>query len=267
MKITCLTEDTKCVDSLECEHGLSLYIEALGHTILFDSGQSDMFWRNAEKLSVDLKKVEYVILSHGHYDHSGGLKKFLEINKTAKIFMNIHAFEPHFNGNSGTQKDIGVDKELMKSDRIVFVEDYLELFNGAEIFSSKGRENHYPVSSFGLNMLENSEYVPDDFRHEQYLLLTENEKKILISGCSHKGILNITEWFSPQILIGGFHFVKLDPQNEKDSLTLKKSAEILSNHNTIYYTGHCTGVKQYEFLQKYMKNNLHYLSTGSVIQI
>ena len=76
MKITALTENTtQC--GLPTEHGLSLYIETEKHTVLFDMGQSDLLAQNAASLGVDLRKADAAVLSHGHYDHGGGLKTFL----------------------------------------------------------------------------------------------------------------------------------------------------------------------------------------------
>ena len=94
MKVVTLMENTTCCDELFCEHGLSLYIETEGHRILFDAGQSAAFADNAEKLGVDLREVDFAVLSHGHYDHGGGLGRFLEIHKTAPVYVSRYAFEP-----------------------------------------------------------------------------------------------------------------------------------------------------------------------------
>lgn len=119
MRITALTENTS-KNGLLSEHGLSLYIETENRKILFDTGQSDLFSKNAETLGIDLSEVDLAVLSHGHYDHGGGLKKFLELNNTAKVYMNKHAFEPHYNG---TEKYIGLDVCLKNNERIVFTDE------------------------------------------------------------------------------------------------------------------------------------------------
>ena len=107
--------------------------------------------------------------------------------------------------------------------------------------------------------MQNNEFLPDDFRHEQYLLIEENHKKFLISGCSHKGIMDIAQWFKPDVLVGGFHFSKL-PLDE----TLEKYARYLNDFNIDFYTCHCSGVEQFNFMKNYM-TKLHYLSTGESI--
>lgn len=256
MKITALTENTPFTDSISAEHGLSLYIETDNHNILFDMGQTSLFSENAEKLGIDLTKVDIAVLSHGHYDHGGGLKKFLEINKTAPVYISRHAFGDYYNG---TEKYIGLDKTLQNEKRVIFVDDILEIDSELSLYSCNNNiRNHY-LGSFGLNMKHNGKFLPDDFKHEQYLLINENGKRVLISGCSHKGVMDIAEWFEPDALVGGFHYSKLS-LDEK----LEEYALTLASHKTSYYTCHCTGTEQYEFMKKYMPQ-LSYLSCGQSI--
>ncbi len=92
-------------------------------------------------------------------------------------------------------------------------------------------------------------------------MLSENGRCFLFSGCSHNGILDIADWFSPDILIGGFHFSKLNMDE-----TLKEYAEVLDKTGIMFYTCHCTGADRFEFMKPYMKN-LAYLSAGETIEI
>lgn len=262
MKITTLLENS-AIEGLASEHGLSLYIETKEHKILFDAGASDAFADNAEKLGIDLSQVDLCILSHGHYDHSGGLSRFLELNDHAPVYLSQHAFTPCYHGQ---ERYIGVDQSLKDSDRLVFCKDVKEIDRGLTLLSCNGKPSLYPIDSAGLTVLENGTYTPDTFVHEQYLLIEEHGKRVLISGCSHKGILNIAHWFSPDVLIGGFHFMNLDPETD-DSLRLLESSERLLQHDTVYYTGHCTGEAPYAFMKKIMKDKLHALCGGTSIQI
>lgn len=256
MKITALIENTTNDNYYETEHGLSLYIETAKHNILFDMGQTDMFLRNAHKLGINLADVDVSILSHGHYDHGGGLEKFLDINKKACVYLSQYAFEPHYNG---TKKYIGLDTALKNDDRLIFTEDMMTIDDNLILYSCNNNIRNHNLGSFGLTTMQNNEFLPDDFRHEQYLLIEENHKKFLISGCSHKGIMDIAQWFKPDVLVGGFHFSKL-PLDE----TLEKYARYLNDFNIDFYTCHCTGVEQFNFMKNYM-TKLHYLSTGESI--
>lgn len=258
MKVTALTENTTCREDIFAEHGLSLYIETENYNILFDMGQTDLFSQNAEKLGIDLSEVDIAILSHGHYDHGGGLEKFLQINKKAPVYVHREAFIPHFNG---TEKYIGLDASLKENDRLIFTSEETKIADGITLFDCNEKERAFKDIPSGLNMEKDKKILPDDFRHEQYMLTEENGKKVLFSGCSHKGILNISNWFCPDVLIGGFHFSAL-PLDE----TLQDFAKQLDSFRAKYYTCHCTGEEQYRFMKEYMKK-LSYLSAGQTIEI
>lgn len=246
MKLITLIENTTCRNSLACEHGLSLYIETGDHRILFDMGQSGSFAENAKKLGIDLSAVDFAVLSHGHYDHGGGISRFLEVNDHAPVYVSRHAFEPHFNASG---KYIGLDTGLPR-DRIRYVEESLPLASGLTLHTVPFAPTDTAGMTVGNGQIE-------DFRHEQYLLAEEEGKRILISGCSHKGIVAIAEHFRPDILIGGFHFMKVE-----DTAVLRSAAEKLLALDCRYYTGHCTGATQYDFLKSLMGDRLEQLSTG-----
>ena len=255
-------ENTAAGENLAAEHGLSLLIETEKHRILFDAGQTGAFADNAEKLGLDLGTVDLAVLSHGHYDHSGGLLRFLECNDHAKIYVNQCAFDCCWHGEDHY---IGVDPALCGNERLVPVGEDLRLYENMMLCACNEKEKSHPADSFGLTVLENGVFRPDGFRHEQYLLITEGEKRILFSGCSHKGILNIVQWFRPDVLVGGFHFMKLDP--ERDAAVLEKAAMELLQYPTTYYTGHCTGEGPFAFLKERMGERLHAVHSGTMIEI
>ena len=260
MKIRVLMENTASAPEFLCEHGLSLWIEREDCRLLFDMGQSDKFAENAEKLGIDLGKADLAVLSHGHYDHGGGLKRFLELNQKAPVYLNRYAFEPHFNSLSG--KEIGLDPALRDSGRLTFLGARAVLSESMELFPSTEFQPVVPMDPSGLTTLREGKWIPEDFRHEQYLLLREKGKRILISGCSHTGIVNLMEWLKPDVLIGGFHLKRLDPEGEGKA-ALEQLAERLKTYDTVYYTCHCTGTAQYGFLKERMGDRLHYLAAGA----
>lgn len=258
MKIVCIVENTTKNEALTAEHGLSLYIETEDKKILFDMGQTELFSVNAEKMKVDLAEVDVAVLSHGHYDHGGGLSKFLSVNSKAPVCLSKYAFGDYYNG---CEKYIGLDKSLEKEKRLVFTGDEYRISQNLCLFSKNENERPNYLGSFGLNKLENGVFVPDVFLHEQYLLIEENGKRVLISGCSHKGVMDIVSWFEPDVLVGGFHFSKIE-----DKSILDKAVSALTSYKTEYYTCHCTGVEQYEYMKE-KTNRIHYLFCGDVLYI
>lgn len=263
MRITVLCENTTNRTQLLAEHGLSLYIETEKHNILFDMGQTDAYLHNAKKLGIDLSGVDIGILSHGHYDHGGGLQSFLNINEKAFVYVNENVFDEYYNGS---QKYIGLCKELKNHPRLKMVSDFLKIDDELSLHSCNERDKIFPVNSYGLRVKKNGEIHPDTFLHEQYLLIQEGNRQILISGCSHKGVQNIVDWFLPDVLVGGFHFTKLDPKTE-DRCFLIEASNWLLKQPTKYYTGHCTGVEQFAFIKDIMGNQIEAISTGDTIVI
>ena len=256
MKITSLLENTTTCDNIKVEHGLSLYIETEKHKILFDMGQTDLFYHNALTLGIDLTKVDIAILSHGHYDHGVGLSKFLDVNTHAPVYIHKDAFLSHYNG---TEKYIGLDTSLKDNPRIIFTDDEYRIDKNLSLYSCNNMNRKYDMLPSGLNEKIDGDFIPDDFRHEQYLLIEDKGKRVLISGCSHKGILDITNWFSPDILVGGFHYSKL-PLDDY----LVSAAKQLASYPTEFYTCHCTGEAQFKFMSKYIPT-LRYFSCGQTI--
>ena len=257
MKVTVLVENT-AADGLQAEHGLSLFVEGQENCFLFDMGQTDLFARNADALGIDLNTAAFAVLSHGHYDHGGGIRTFFVRNDHARVYMSRHAFEPHYNDS---EKYIGLDTGLMDSDRIVFVEEEKVIRPGCTLLNPLSAEKTEDTGSSGLTLLEDGIRKPDDFRHEQYLLIEENGKRILFSGCSHRGILNIMHWYHPDVLIGGFHLFR-----HPIDASLASCADALNAYPGTYYTCHCTGTGQYRFLKERM-DRLHYIHTGDTITI
>lgn len=260
MKIWTLMENTAAREDLAAEHGLSLYIEAAGKRILFDAGQSGGFLDNGEKMGIDLSKVDFAVLSHGHYDHGGGLLRFLEANTHAPVYVSPRACGDYYNASN---RYIGLDPELKHHKRLVPVENVRELAEGITLLSCSGREPVAAVDSAGLQKKEGDTLVPDDFAHEQYLLIREKGLRVVISGCSHRGIVNILRWLPCDVLIGGFHFMKKDPQGRE----VREAAQQLMKSGTVFYTCHCTGQAQYEAMKELMGSRLHYLAAGDRIEL
>lgn len=275
MRLTCLVEDTTKTEYLNAEHGVSFYIETKDHKLLFDVGQTDLLIKNAVKLNIDLSLVDMVVISHGHYDHGGGLSAFMKINSKAKIYISKYAFKDYYSRRLETELAyVGLDQGLAKSKRFVFVDDQLKIDENLILFSDVNEQNFYPKSNKTLFKKINNKYINDDFIHEQNLIIKEEDKYVLFAGCAHHGIVNIvnraTELIFPNSLstvFGGFHLISRFPELAETEENIKKIAAILLENNVMCYTGHCTGLKPYKILKEQMKDNIEYFSTGFQITI
>lgn len=259
MKVSVLIENTTCDRALTAEHGLSLYIETGKRRLLFDTGATGAFARNARQMGVDLAGVDALILSHGHYDHGGGIETFLDCNTAAPVYVSAYAFAEYYNGAG---KYIGLPRHLQDHPRLVPVSDRLTVAPGVTLECCRHRQPKYLQEAFGLQRMENGSLCPDCFDHEMYLVVEEN-RRICFSGCAHRGVENILHWLAPEVLVGGFHFKQLKPGEQR----LMLAAQRLLENPCEYYTCHCTGQEQYAWLKAQMGARLHYLSTGSTIEI
>lgn len=244
MKIYVLVENTTHKEDMLTEHGLSMYIETAEHKILFDTGCGTAFAENAERMGVDLSAVDICIISHGHSDHGGGLAKFMELNENAPIYISKLGFERYFAADG---REIGLDKALMKSGRFILTDAGVKIDEELELLSCNELERSHKFGSFGLFKQVEGELIADDFLHEQYLLVKENGKLILFSGCSHKGVLNLAT-------------------EGEDKAVLDEAVEFLNKQPVKYYTCHCTGIEQYEYLKERMPK-LEYAASGDIIEL
>ena len=167
---------------------------------------------------------------------------------------------PHFNA-AGTS--IGLDSSLPDSGRIIFTGDQTQLAPGVTLVSGLSVPAVYPVDHGGMRFMSDEGPVPEDFRHEQYLIIYENGKTICISGCSHRGIVNIVRHFRPDVLVGCFHLRDIPPEDP----ALAEIAAALLESPTVYYTGHCTGQAQFDRLKMLMGDRLQAIRAGMVLEI
>ena len=274
MIIKTLVENISDNPNLTAEHGLSLYIETMRHKILFDTGASQIFAENAGKMGVDLSAVDIAIISHGHYDHGGGIRTFLELNQSAKIYINKNAFQNHYSQSIfSQQKYIGLDQGLFPNPRFVFVDKGLIIDEELEIFSHIAGNRFPPSGNQDLYMETKGELQQDDFSHEQNLIISENGKTLLVAGCAHKGIVNIVDQFyqdkkrMPDYVIGGFHLYNGAAKKDEAPSIVSGIGKALLETKVQYFTGHCTGKKSYEQLKGILGEKLGYISTGSQIKL
>ncbi len=268
MKVTCLMENESGREGCLAEHGLSMYIESAGHRVLMDAGQSDLFLHNAAVLGIDLRQADTAVLSHGHYDHGGGLQAFCAVNQQAKIYARREVFGAYYSLRNEQEKYIGLSPELKDSDRFVLCDGDMRIDDTLFLFSDIGTGRGIPSANQRLKKKENGILKADDFRHEQCLVISENGKKYLFSGCAHHGILNILDRFrdlfgdEPDAVFSGFHMVKKSGYSEEDMKMIVDTAHELAKLKTKFYTGHCTGDVPFQAMKAVMADQLHELHCG-----
>ena len=276
MKIVCLMENTAGNGLCQCEHGLSLYIEMENSIVLADTGASGLFLENAKKLGVDVTKVDTLFLSHGHYDHGGGILGFVERNPNAKIVMQRSALGNYWHKSEEVEKYIGLDPNIKELKNLILLDgDYSSNKFKIFILSTKKQEEFkcWPEGNLVLKERKDNEFWQDSFNHEQYLVLEEKGKKVLISGCAHNGILNIVEEYKeryhsyPDVIVSGFHMRKKNGYTEHDFQVIKETAKELKKTGIKCYTGHCTSDVPYELMKEIMGEQLSYLHCGENLEI
>lgn len=273
MYIKTLVENTSISKDFGSEHGLSLYIETKKHKLLLDVGASELFLQNAKKLDVNVADVDFLVISHGHYDHGGGLKTFLKENTKGEVFLQRPAFGKHYAIRSNDKLNfIGLDEDLKQNKQIVLTSDRFFINNGIQVFSNIVQKEPRPKSNSGLFTEHKGQVVDDTFAHEQNLVIEEDGKTLLVTGCAHNGIVNILEHFHsvkgrmPNYVIGGFHLSSRSGGNEESDM-IDRIGKYLMSTKAKYYTCHCTGIEAYERLKSAMGDKIDYLSVGSEITI
>ena len=192
MKIVTLLENTACREGLRADHGLSLYIETPRHKILFDMGPNSDFLANAQALGVDLAAVDTAVLSHGHYDHGDGLPAFAR-HARAEVLIHMDAFGDFYAVEEGKEpRYIGLDPDLWQIEsRVLPTGGLLRLDEELTLFADEGDDFPALAASSKIHVQTGEGFQPDDFHHEQNLLIQAGGKAVLIAGCAHRGIVNI----------------------------------------------------------------------------
>lgn len=279
MRITVLIENT-APDGLTAEHGLSLYLEYRGLHCLLDAGATGAFAANADALDIRLEQVELGILSHGHYDHAGGLGEFLRRNAAAPVYAMRGADRPCYSGDGEKRHEIGIPPEVLDClpRRVRWVDGVTSPVPGLWLV---------PHTTPGLDRIGAAKKLyrateagvePDDFSHEMSAVFETARGLVVINSCCHGGLQAVLEEVSRQFpgrpvaaFVGGLHMRGRRHGCEICTFTpeeLQAVADCAAEYGVeAVYTGHCTGGVAYELLRPRMGDRLHPLTTGQVIQL
>jgi len=266
MRVVTLIENLVYKQGLVAEHGLAFYIETGNKKIFFDTGQSGLFMQNAKKLDINIEDIDTLLLSHGHYDHTGGLYPFLGKNTKAKVYVKKDIFVPKYHGHNhfiGTPRN-----EILLKKRLIYVESITEIDEDVFIIPETKIFNPTDTHFKGLTIKQGSEFIPDEFADELFLVIKQNEQINIITACSHRGITNIcdtaTDYFRLPVgmILGGFHL--------KES-TIEEYAEIKQYFHNLQPKSigvcHCTGIEKFMEMRREQDTNVFYNYTGNEIVI
>jgi len=266
MRIITLIENLVYKQGLVAEHGLSIYIETENRKIIFDTGQSGLFIQNAQKLGISIEDIDCLVLSHGHYDHTGGLYPFLEKNSKAKVYAKKDIFTPKY---SDRTRFIGTPENAeLLNNRMVYVDCMTEIAENVFIMPDIPISDSIDTHFNGLNKKAGNELVSDEFDDELFLVLRQNKQINIVTACSHRGITNICTAAIEQfklpvgLILGGFHM---------KNCTILQYAEIKHYFRQLRPQSigvcHCTGVEKYADLRNECEVHLFYNYTGNEINI
>lgn len=268
MRIITLIENTPGAPGCIHEHGLSLYVETDRHTLLLDTGATGAFADNAAALGLDLSRVDTVVLSHGHYDHTGGVLRLARLAPRAQIYLQRSGAGDFYHG----QRYIGMDKAILELPNLHLLDGDCRLDEELFLFSGITGRRFWPHSNRELRAAApDGTLIQDDFAHEQCLVITQQGRNILLSGCAHNGILNILDRYrrifggDPDIAISGFHMKQADPYTDAEWQVIEQTARELQRCHTRFYTGHCTGKPAQERLLAIMGAQLRPLHSGEAL--
>lgn len=255
LKITILV-DNNAGYGLSSEHGLSLWIEAGERRILLDTGQGGALPPNAEKLGIDLSRTNALVLSHGHYDHSGGVSWVLRTASEAQVCCHPCSVIPRYGSDAGQPKPLGMQCEAMwaldclPSSRMRWILDREDLFPGVGLTGYIPRNSEYEDTG-GAFFLDPELSRPDPIDDDMALWIRTHEGLVVCVGCCHSGLINTVNQALLQsgssrlrAVIGGFHLLNADDSRIENTV---KALRFLSPE--LIVPCHCTGSRAVEALK------------------
>jgi 7,8-dihydropterin-6-yl-methyl-4-(beta-D-ribofuranosyl)aminobenzene 5'-phosphate synthase len=236
-----------------------------------DVGDRSAIVNNSIKLKTDLTKVDYLVFSHNHYDHTGGLKYLKDIlNYKTNLIIGKHFFKKKYkvykNGYKKLYNNFINYNDLHKQYEIIFVNNLFKITEN--VFVLRLLEKDSVLKNYFYIKDEFEKFIPDKF-YEEIVLIIKNENELtVITGCSHTGVENIIETINKYFktdkiknIIGGLHLKKVSDEY------FNMIVELIKNNNIKLFPGHCTGSNRIKQLEKLLKNSVEILHIGKEIVI
>jgi len=234
-------------ENLRSEHGLSLWINYGEKRILFDTGQSNLILRNAKILDIDLANTDAIVISHGHYDHTGCLSNVLNIASNAKIYLHPAATEPKFSRKASGAISIGMPdsaKKALQGRHVIWTATPAQLFPGIAVTGQVPRMNDFEDVGGAFFVDENCR-KSDDLLDDQTLFIETAKGLIVVLGCAHSGVVNTLDYISKSTgqnkiyaVIGGMHLINASQMRIANTIDAFKKYGIQK-----IVPLHCTGRK------------------------
>lgn len=275
IRMTCLVENTVYKKGLSAEHGLSFWIEYGGHHILFDTGPGDLLIRNANALNCDLTMTDTIVLSHGHSDHTGGLRHLFdipELRPEGKLHAHAAAFEPKFSTSGGKAHAIGMPNFCLENIhragwRWLPTQSPVEIASG--LFASGPILRHVEQEQeFGRFWLDDQAKIRDPLEDDQCLFFDTAEGLVILLGCTHAGLINTLSYVRKiarrqkiHAIIGGMHLG--DAARERLAMTLTAIGEYGVE---VIAPCHCTGMEATSVLWYRFPSHCRQCSVGTVFE-
>jgi 7,8-dihydropterin-6-yl-methyl-4-(beta-D-ribofuranosyl)aminobenzene 5'-phosphate synthase len=249
LRVTMAVENTAGARGLLGEHGLACWVEADGRNILFDTGQGLVLSHNVKTLGIDLGLTDGVVLSHGHYDHTGGLPEAMQYLRRAVVYVHPAAFQPKFaRRQGGPARTIGgpipsADTILAHVADVMFTDGPAQIADGMWVTGEIPRRTDFEDTGGGF-YLDEACQRPDPLVDDQALYIESARGTVVLLGCAHAGLVNTLDYVAEltgsdriHAVIGGMHLTNASQQR------IAKSLQALQRYDVrVVSPAHCTGL-------------------------